>query len=194
MQRPDDRVPPSPAQSAPDIGDRADEKTTPGLHLTAKPATVSAESPSRHKAEIIRGGVKFRVGDRILQQRNDYTHEIFNVDLGIVTAINTEDLELTAQFGDRQVVYDNADPDEISLAFATTIHKSQGSEYPVVVLPIFRQHYNMLSRNLLYTGITRARKLVVLVGPQGAIKLAVQQVKDQERYTLLAHRLQRVEP
>jgi len=146
--------------------------------------------PSPHKAEITRGGIKFRVGDRILQQRNDYTHEVFNGDLGIVTAIDTDELELTAQFGDRQVTYDNADPEEIALAFAITIHKSQGSEYPVVILPVFMQHYIMLSRNLLYTAVTRARRLVVLVGPQKAIDLAVGQIKDQERYTLLAHRLQ----
>jgi len=146
--------------------------------------------PSPHKAEITRGGIKFRVGDRILQQRNDYTHEVFNGDMGVVTAIDTDELELTAQFGDRQVTYDNADPEEIALAFAITIHKSQGSEYPVVILPVFMQHYIMLSRNLLYTAVTRARKLVVLVGPQKAIGLAVGQVKDQERYTLLAHRLQ----
>jgi len=147
--------------------------------------------PSPQKAEITRGGIKFRVGDRVLQQRNDYTHEVFNGDLGVVTAIDTDELELTAQFGDRQVTYDQADPDEISLAFAITIHKSQGSEYPVVILPVFMQHYIMLSRNLLYTAVTRARKLVVLVGSQKAIDLAVRQVKDQERYTLLAHRLQR---
>jgi exodeoxyribonuclease V alpha subunit len=149
--------------------------------------------PSPQKAEITRGGIKFRVGDRILQQRNDYTHEVFNGDLGVVTAIDSDELELTAQFSDRQVTYDHADPDEIALAFAITIHKSQGSEYPVVIVPVFMQHYIMLSRNLLYTAVTRARQLVVLVGSQKAIDLAVRQVKDQERYTLLAHRLQRTD-
>lgn len=147
--------------------------------------------PSSHKAEITRGGMTVRVGDRILQQKNDYNREVFNGDLGVVSAIDTEELEVTAQFGDRQVVYDYADLDEITLAFATTIHKAQGSEYPVVIVPVFMQHYIMLSRNLLYTAVTRARKLVVLVGSQKAIGLAVRQVKDQERYTLLAHRLQR---
>ena len=146
--------------------------------------------PSPQKAEITRGGIKFRVGDRILQQQNDYTHEVFNGDLGVITAINPDELEVTAQFGDRQVVYDHADPDEIALAFAITIHKSQGSEYPVVIVPVYMQHYIMLSRNLLYTAVTRARKLVILVGSQKAIGLAVKQVKDQQRYTLLAHRLQ----
>jgi exodeoxyribonuclease V alpha subunit len=100
-----------------------------------------------------------------------------------------EEQEVTATFSDRSVTYDYADLNEITLAFATTIHKSQGSEYPVVVLPVFMQHYIMLSRNLIYTGVTRARKLVILVGSQKAIRMAVGQVKDQQRYTLLAHRL-----
>lgn len=94
-----------------------------------------------------------------------------------------------AQFGDRQVCYDYADLNEITLAFATTIHKSQGSEYPVVILSVFMQHYVMLSRNLLYTGVTRAKQWVILVGAQKAIALAVKQIKSQQRYTRLAYRL-----
>jgi exodeoxyribonuclease V alpha subunit len=145
--------------------------------------------PSPHKAELTRGGMTLRVGDRILQQKNDYNREVFNGDLGVIRAIDTEEQEVEAQFGDRTVTYDYADLNEITLAFATTIHKSQGSEYPVVILPIFMTHYVMLSRNLIYTGVTRARKLVILVGGSKAIGMAVRQVKDQERYTLLAHRL-----
>nr|MBD3887290.1 ATP-binding domain-containing protein [Phormidium tenue FACHB-886] len=99
--------------------------------------------------------------------------------------------EVTAQFAQRAVTYDYADLNEITLAFATSIHKAQGSEYPVVILPVFMQHYIMLSRNLIYTGITRARQLVILVGSQQAIALAVEQVKEQQRYTLLAHRLRK---
>jgi exodeoxyribonuclease V alpha subunit len=145
--------------------------------------------PSPEKAELVRGGMTLRVGDRILQQKNDYDREVFNGDLGVITAIDMEEQEVTATFSDRSVTYDYADLNEITLAFATTIHKSQGSEYPVVVLPVFMQHYIMLSRNLIYTGVTRARKLVILVGSQKAIRMAVGQVKDQQRYTLLAHRL-----
>jgi exodeoxyribonuclease V alpha subunit len=145
--------------------------------------------PSPEKAELVRGGMTLRVGDRILQQKNDYDREVFNGDLGVITAIDIEEQEVTAAFSDRSVTYDYADLNEITLAFATTIHKSQGSEYPVVVLPVFMQHYIMLSRNLIYTGVTRARKLVILVGSQKAIRMAVGQVKDQQRYTLLAHRL-----
>ena len=96
---------------------------------------------------------------------------------------------MTVQFGDRTVPYDYADLNEITLAWAVTIHKSQGSEYPVVILPLYMQHYLMLSRNLLYTGLTRAKQLAILVGPKKAIALAVRQVKDQQRYTMLAQRL-----
>ena len=96
---------------------------------------------------------------------------------------------MTVQYGDLTVIYDYADLNEITLAWAATIHKSQGSEYPAVILPLYMQHYLMLSRNLLYTGLTRAKQLAILVGPQKAIALAVRQVKDQQRYTMLAQRL-----
>jgi len=145
--------------------------------------------PAVNKAEIVRGGMTLRVGDRILQQKNDYNREVFNGDLGVITAIDPEEQEVTARFTEREVTYDYADLNEITLAFATTIHKAQGSEYPVVILPVFMQHYMMLSRNLIYTGLTRARKLAIVVGSQKAIGLSVKQVKDQQRYTLLAHRL-----
>jgi exodeoxyribonuclease V alpha subunit len=145
--------------------------------------------PGSEKAEMVRGGMTLRVGDRVIQQVNDYNREVFNGDLGMITAIDPEEQEVTVEFGDRSVTYDYADLNEISLAWAVTIHKSQGSEYPVVILPIFMQHYLMLSRNLLYTGLTRAKQLAILVGPQKAIALAVRQVKDQQRYTLLDQRL-----
>ena len=96
---------------------------------------------------------------------------------------------MTVQFEERFVNYDYADINELALAFAVTIHKAQGSEYPVVMLPIFMQHYVMLSRNLIYTGLTRARKLAVVVGTTKAISLAVKQVKDSNRYTYLQERL-----
>jgi exodeoxyribonuclease V alpha subunit len=116
---------------------------------------------------------------------------VFNGDLGVITGIDSEEQEVTAEFADREVTYDYADLNEITLAFATTIHKAQGSEYPVVILPVFMQHYVMLSRNLIYTGVTRARKLAIWVGDPKAIGMAVKQVRDQQRYTLLAHRLSR---
>lgn len=145
--------------------------------------------PASGKAEITRGGTILRVGDRIIQQVNDYNREVFNGDLGMIAAIDVDEQEVTVQFTDRLVHYDYADLNEISLAWSITIHKSQGSEYPVVILPTYMQHYLLLSRNLIYTGLTRARKLAIFVGPQKAIGFAVRQVKDQQRYTLLAQRL-----
>ncbi len=145
--------------------------------------------PNPAKAEIVRGGLTLRVGDRVIQQKNDHNREIFNGDLGVIAAIDLEEQEVTVQFGDRLVSYDYADMDEITLAWSVSVHKAQGSEYPVVVLPLYMQHYMMLNRNLLYTGLTRAKQLAILVGPKKAIGLAVRQVKDQQRYTLLLERL-----
>ncbi|HEY9663895.1 MAG TPA: ATP-binding domain-containing protein, partial [Allocoleopsis sp.] len=145
--------------------------------------------PNGSKPELTRGGTTLRVGDRVMQQTNDYNREVFNGDLGRIVAIDTDDQEVAVQFGERLVTYDYADLNEISLAWAISIHKSQGSEYPVVILPTYMQHYLLLSRNLIYTGLTRARKLAIFVGPQKAIGFAVRQVKDQQRYTLLTQRL-----
>ena len=129
------------------------------------------------------------MGDRIIQQVNDYNRDVFNGDVGTIVSIDLEEQAVTVQFDGRSVTYDRADLNEITLAWAVTIHKSQGSEYPLVIMPMYMQHYLMLSRNLLYTGLTRAKKLAILVGPKKAIGLAVRQVKVQERYTLLSQRL-----
>jgi len=145
--------------------------------------------PSPDKVEIARGGMTLRVGDRIIQQTNDYNREVFNGDLGTISAIDTEEQEVTVNYSGRSVVYDYADLNEITLAFATTIHKSQGSEYPVVILPLYMQHYVMLSRNLFYTGLTRGRKLAIVIGSKKAISLAVRTTNDQQRYTRLWQRL-----
>jgi exodeoxyribonuclease V alpha subunit len=148
--------------------------------------------PHPTKPELVRGSITLRVGDRIIQKVNDYHRDVFNGDLGVITAIDPEERSAAVLFTDRHVVYDAADLNEIALAFAVTIHKSQGSEYPVVILPFYTQHYLMLSRNLIYTGLTRAKQLAVVVGPEKAIALAVRQVKDQHRYTQLAQRLQQL--
>jgi exodeoxyribonuclease V alpha subunit len=147
--------------------------------------------PKTGKVELERGGMTLRVGDRVIQKVNDYNREVFNGDLGTITKIDLEEQEVTVQFGERPVSYDYADVNEITLAWAVTVHKSQGSEYPVVILPLYMQHYLMLSRNLLYTGLTRAKQLAILVGPQKAIGMAVRQVKDKQRYTLLTQRLRK---
>jgi exodeoxyribonuclease V alpha subunit len=145
--------------------------------------------PSPNKVEINRGGNLLREGDRIIQLTNDYNREVFNGDLGIILTIDTIEQEVTVQYGERAVVYDYADLNEIALAWCVTIHKSQGSEYPVVIVPIYMQHYMMLTRNLFYTGITRAKKLAIVVGAKKAISLAVRSTNDQQRYTRLQQRL-----
>ncbi|MHC5740143.1 ATP-dependent DNA helicase, partial [Nostoc sp.] len=145
--------------------------------------------PSLNLVEINRGGMILRVGDRVIQQMNDYQREVFNGDLGIITDIDTVEQEVIVQYGERTVIYDYADLNEITLAWSVNIHKSQGSEYPVVILPIYMQHYVMLTRNLFYTGITRAKKLALVVGAKKAISLAVRSTDDQQRYTRLQQRL-----
>jgi len=150
--------------------------------------------PAPGKAELARGGSTLRVGDRVIQQVNDYQREVFNGDLGTISSIDLEEQEVVVQFAERQVTYDYADLSELALAWAITIHKSQGSEYPVVILPIFMQHYLLLSRNLVYTGLTRAKQLAILVGPTKAIGIAVKRIMDRQRYTALAERLRRLEP
>jgi exodeoxyribonuclease V alpha subunit len=124
-----------------------------------------------------------------MQLKNDYNREVFNGDLGMVVNIDHTEKEVTINFDERDVVYDFADLNEITLAWATSIHKSQGSEYPVVILPLYTSHYVMLSRNLFYTGLTRAKKLALIVGSSKAIAIAVKQVKQQQRYTRLRERV-----
>ncbi|MCP6761905.1 MAG: ATP-dependent RecD-like DNA helicase [Fischerella sp. CENA71] len=145
--------------------------------------------PSPEKVEITRGGSTLRVGDKVIQQTNDYNREVFNGDVGFITKIDTEEQEVSVQYAEREVNYDYADLNEIALAWSVTIHKSQGSEYPVVILPLYTQHYMMLSRNLFYTGLTRAKKLAIVIGSKKAIGMAVRSVNKQQRYTQLAKRL-----
>ncbi len=146
---------------------------------------------SEEKTELARGDSILRTGDRVMQLKNDYNKEVFNGDLGIVRAIDFTEKEVTIDFDGRDVTYDYADLNELTLAWATSIHKSQGSEYPVVILPLYTSHYIMLSRNLFYTGITRAKKLALIVGSEKAMAIAVKQVKQQQRYTRLRERLER---
>ena len=136
-----------------------------------------------------RGGYTYKNGDKVMQIRNNYDKEVFNGDIGNVTSVSTEDRELTVNFDGREIKYDISELDELVLAYATTIHKSQGSEYPIVVIPVLMQHFMMLQRNLLYTGVTRAKKVCVLVGTYKAIAMAVKNVKVNDRNTLLAERI-----
>ena len=145
--------------------------------------------PHPDKLELNRGGGILRVGDRVIQLKNDYDREVFNGDLGSVVAIDTIEREVTIQFDNREVVYDYADLNEVGLAWSISIHKSQGSEYPVVILPLYMQHYLLLSRNLVYTGLTRAKKLAIVIGSNKAIGLAVRNDREGKRYTRLPERL-----
>ncbi|MHB1356149.1 MAG: SF1B family DNA helicase RecD2 [Anaerolineae bacterium] len=149
----------------------------------------SLNPPLQHKAEHTFGGRILRVGDRVMQIHNNYSKEVFNGDIGRISEIDLENQSLTVTFDGKPVQYDWSEVDELLHAFAISVHKSQGSEFPVVVLPILTQHYVMLQRNLLYTAITRAKKLCVLVGTRQAIAMAVRNNKTQHRWSGLADRL-----
>ncbi|THB69575.1 MAG: ATP-dependent RecD-like DNA helicase [Desulfovibrio sp.] len=136
-----------------------------------------------------KGHKRFRLNDKVMQVRNNYEKEIFNGDIGRVIDLDKEDKELVVRFDDRNVALEYAELDELEPAYAVTIHKSQGSEYPAVVVPIMTQHYIMLQRNLLYTAVTRGRKLVVLVGAKKALAIAVNNNTMLRRHTCLAARL-----
>lgn len=139
---------------------------------------------------IIRAGGSFRVGDRVMQLRNNYDKDVYNGDTGFVKAVDPEERRMIVSFDGRPVSYDAGDLDELVLAYATTIHKSQGSEYPAVVVIVHTQHYVMLQRNLLYTAITRGRKLVLVIGVPYAVDKAIQNNTVRERRTSLKDLLQ----
>ena len=134
---------------------------------------------------IAKFGQIFAVGDKIMQTENNYDKETYNGDIGIIRSINEQDQEITINFYNRDVIYDYSDLDQITLAYATTIHKSQGSEYPAVIIPITMQSYMMLRRNLIYTAITRGKKLVVIIGQKKALAMAVRDNTSSQRYSKL---------
>jgi len=142
-----------------------------------------------HGRELVRGQRAYRVGDRVLQLRNNYDKEVFNGDLGRILAIDDEDEILRLEFDGRAVEYGFDELDEIGLAYAISVHKSQGSEYPAVVMPVVSQHYMLLQRNLIYTGLTRARKLAVLMGSRRAMHMGLGNERGRQRHTSLAVRL-----
>src|SRR5947199_9746984 len=120
-----------------------------------------------------------------MQIENEYDEEVYNGDIGYVVDVDPDDGELTASFDGRSVTYGFGELDSLVLAYATTIHKSQGSEYPAVVIPVLTQHYAMLQRNLFYTGITRGKRLVMLVGQRKAVAIAVRNVSGRRRWSKL---------
>jgi len=139
-------------------------------------------------------GQSLRVGDKVMQTRNDYERDVFNGDLGRVSDVDLHARTLTVRFDGRPVEYDDGSLDALTLAYATSIHKSQGSEYPAIVVPLLTSHYVMLSRNLLYTAVTRARRLCVLVADPRALGLALAETRREERMTGLSQRLRRGPP
>jgi exodeoxyribonuclease V alpha subunit len=139
--------------------------------------------------EVIRGTVRFRLGDRVLQTKNDYEKDVFNGDLGHIVDVDPEEGEVLVSFDGRTVAYDRSELDELAPAYAISIHKSQGSEYPAVVVPILTQHYVMLRRNLIYTALTRAKRLAVLIGSRRAMQLGLRNAGGDRRHTYLNHRL-----
>jgi exodeoxyribonuclease V alpha subunit len=151
-------------------------------------ALQAALNPTGPKLE--RRGQAYRAGDKVMQTKNDYEREVFNGDLGVVTRVDAAEERLVVRFDDREVVYEDGDLDLLTLAYATSIHKSQGSEYPAVVVPLLTTHFVMLSRNLVYTAVTRARRLCVLVADPRALRLAVGEIRREERSTRLAERLE----
>lgn len=150
----------------------------------------AALNPGDNGPEVQRFGWTFRIGDRVIQTENNYNRDVYNGDLGVIEKINRIEQELVVNFEGRLVEYEFADLDELSLAYVLSIHKSQGSEFPCVVIPLHTQHYLMLRRNLLYTAITRGKRLVVLVGSKKALGLAVRQQDTSQRCTALKRRLQ----
>jgi exodeoxyribonuclease V alpha subunit len=141
--------------------------------------------PREGEARVERFGWGYAAGDKVMQVENDHERQVYNGDLGIVRRVDPDEGELVVDFEGREVAYDFGELDALVLAYATTIHKAQGSEYPAVVIPLTTQHYAMLARNLLYTGVTRGKKLVVLVGQRRALAIAVRNQGARRRWSKL---------
>ncbi len=146
-------------------------------------------NPAKGTPQVQRFGWTFRVGDKVMQTHNNYKKEVYNGDIGRIQALDEAEREATVEFDGKLVSYDYGELDELNLSFAATIHKAQGSEYPAVVIPLHTQHYMMLQRNLLYTGVTRGKQLVAIVGSRKALEMAVQRQDTSRRYSALRRRL-----
>ena len=154
------------------------------LKLQAELNPARPEEPTVEKF-----GWQFRVGDKVIQTENNYEKDVFNGDIGQILRIDPLEREVAVRFDQREVLYDYGELDEVALAYAITIHKSQGSEFSVVVIPVATQQYLLLQRNLIYTGITRGKKLVVVIGQQKAMAMAVRNNRTDQRYSGLLSRL-----
>jgi exodeoxyribonuclease V alpha subunit len=142
-------------------------------------------------AEIPYGSITFRIGDKVIQTRNNYDKNVFNGDMGIIKSIAADSSGLTIEFSSELIEYTKGELSEVQLAYCISIHKSQGSEYPVVIIPLLKQHFLLLQRNLVYTGITRARQKVYLVGSLDAYAMAIRNNEQQVRRTHLRTRLRK---
>ena len=160
-----------------------------GVANLNKELQTALNPPKPGAAEVKKYDTTFRAGDKVMQTHNNYQRDVFNGDIGRVVKLNAVDQIATVEFDGREVEYDFNDLDELQLAYAISIHKSQGSEYAAVVIPLHTQHYVMLQRNLLYTAITRGRKLVAIVGNRKALWRAVTNAETKQRFSLLAWRL-----
>ncbi len=160
-----------------------------GLGARSLNIELQARLNGHSEPKITRFGNTYAPGDKVIQRINNYDKEVFNGDIGVIKAIDLEESQVKILFDDREVDYEFSDLDEITLAYATSVHKSQGSEYPVVVIPMAMQHFMLLERNLLYTGVTRGKQLVVVIAQPKALAMAVKNQKSQRRITHLAARL-----
>jgi exodeoxyribonuclease V alpha subunit len=160
-----------------------------GLGARSLNIQLQARLNGQSEPKVTRYGSTYAPGDKIIQRINNYDKEVFNGDIGVILSIDGEEGLLQIQFDDRTVDYDFNELDEIALAYATSIHKAQGSEYPVVVIPLAMQHFMLLERNLLYTGVTRGKQLVVIIAQPKALAMAIKNQRSQRRITHLISRL-----
>ena len=163
-----------------------------GVNMLNERLQARLNPPDGSKPEKSLFGQVFRSGDKVMQVVNNYEKDVFNGDIGAIFAIDPVEHNLVVEFEGRGLTYDWSEADQLVLAYAVSVHKSQGAEYPVVVLPLVTQHYMMLQRNLLYTAVTRAKRLCVLVGSRRAIGIAVRNDQVARRYTALDWRLRSV--
>ena len=140
---------------------------------------------------ITRGNHAYRLNDKVMQIKNNYDKSVFNGDIGRIRRIDAVNQEVVIRIDDRDVSYDFSELDEITLAYAISVHKSQGSEYAAVVMPVLMQHFLLLQRNLIYTAVTRGKRLVVLVGSKKALAMGIKNNKTTQRYTHLQQRIKR---
>ena len=162
-----------------------------GVENLNKKLQAAINPPQEGELEVRYGENVFRLGDKVMQTKNNYEKKVFNGDIGVIWEISQG--KMVVRYPDWDATYEAGQMDEITLAYAMSVHKSQGSEYSVVVLPLTVGHSVMLQRNLLYTAVTRAKERVILVGSPRALQIAVQSDRTRKRYSLLAERLREVE-